>query len=131
MNGWIFSNELYDALPVARVRGSAAGLEELRVAAEGERFVWVGAPAPAAWRDRLSRSGTASSPGRSRRSGCTRRSSTAVSRGVSRAAGSSSSTTGTARALSIILSPDPPGRSPRTGAAAGEEILSNVPASRT
>ena len=59
VNGWIFANELYDALPVARVRGSAAGLEELRVATEGERFVWVAAPAPAAWQDRLSRSGTA------------------------------------------------------------------------
>ncbi len=63
VNGWIFANELYDALPVARVRGTASGLEELRVAAEGNRFVWAAAPAPAEWRDRLSRSGTALEPG--------------------------------------------------------------------
>ena len=31
VSGWIFSNELYDALPVARVVGSAEGLREQRV----------------------------------------------------------------------------------------------------
>ena len=58
VNGWIFANELYDALPVARVRGTTGALEELRVATEGERFVWVAAPAPAAWMDHLLLSGT-------------------------------------------------------------------------
>jgi SAM-dependent MidA family methyltransferase len=61
--GWIFANELYDALPVARVRGAAPGLDELRVGTDGGRFVWVAAPAPAAWRDRLSRSGVTLEPG--------------------------------------------------------------------
>ena len=55
--GWIFANELYDALPVARIRGAEEGLEELRVGLEGDRFVWAAAPAPAGWRDRLARSG--------------------------------------------------------------------------
>ena len=35
VTGWIFSNELYDALPVARVVGSEGGLQEMRVGAEG------------------------------------------------------------------------------------------------
>jgi SAM-dependent MidA family methyltransferase len=48
VQGWIFSNELYDALPVVRVMGSNAGLQELRVGAEGGRFVWATAPAPEA-----------------------------------------------------------------------------------
>src|SRR5262249_48678054 len=30
VTGWIFANELYDALPVVRVAGTADGLEELR-----------------------------------------------------------------------------------------------------
>ena len=63
VTGWIFANELYDALPVARVRGAASGLEELRVGTDGDRFVWVAAPAPAAWEERLSRSGTPLEPG--------------------------------------------------------------------
>jgi SAM-dependent MidA family methyltransferase len=61
--GWIFANELYDALPVARVRGTGEGLEELRVAVEGDRFVWTSAAAPAAWRDRLARSGVSLAAG--------------------------------------------------------------------
>ena len=49
--GWIFANELYDALPVARVRGAERGgrLEELRVGVESGRFAWVAAPAPPQW----------------------------------------------------------------------------------
>jgi SAM-dependent MidA family methyltransferase len=47
VSGWIFSNELYDALPVARVVGAAGGVNELRVGVEEDRFVWVPAPAPA------------------------------------------------------------------------------------
>jgi len=46
--GWIFSNELFDALPVVRVRGSEKGLRELRVGCEAGRFVWVTAEAPEA-----------------------------------------------------------------------------------
>jgi SAM-dependent MidA family methyltransferase len=57
--GWIFANELYDALPVARVRGTGEGLEELRVGIEGDRFVWTSATAPSAWKGRLARSGVA------------------------------------------------------------------------
>jgi SAM-dependent MidA family methyltransferase len=61
--GWIFANELYDALPVARVRGAVSGLDELRVGTEGDRFVWAAAPAPAGWTDRLMRSGVTLEPG--------------------------------------------------------------------
>jgi SAM-dependent MidA family methyltransferase len=61
--GWIFANELYDALPVTRVRGTGEGLEELRVAVEGDRFVWISVAAPAAWRDRLARSGVSLAAG--------------------------------------------------------------------
>jgi SAM-dependent MidA family methyltransferase len=49
--GWIFSNELYDALPVVRVVGSPEGLRELRVqcapegASASESFAWASAPA--------------------------------------------------------------------------------------
>jgi SAM-dependent MidA family methyltransferase len=63
VNGWIFANELYDALPVARARGAKAGLEELRVGTEGDRFVWVAAPAPFAWKDRASLSDATLEPG--------------------------------------------------------------------
>lgn len=50
VTGWIFANELYDALPVARVRVSACGgLEELRVSVEGKRFAWITRPAPPEW----------------------------------------------------------------------------------
>jgi len=48
VTGWIFSNELYDALPVARVVGCPGGLEELRVGIEGGRFAWTRDPAPEA-----------------------------------------------------------------------------------
>lgn len=51
VQGWIFANELYDALPVARVRGTAEGdgLEELKVGFSGERFAWITTPAPPEW----------------------------------------------------------------------------------
>jgi SAM-dependent MidA family methyltransferase len=55
--GWVFANEVYDALPVARVRGGPQGLEELRVGVEDDRFAWVASAAPAEWGDRLARSG--------------------------------------------------------------------------
>ncbi len=53
VTGWIFSNELYDALPVVRVTVDAQGLRELRVGAEGDGFAWVLAPAPEAYREYL------------------------------------------------------------------------------
>jgi SAM-dependent MidA family methyltransferase len=53
IRGWIFSNELYDALPVVRVMGSADGLQELRVGCERDRFVWKTVPAAAALRAHL------------------------------------------------------------------------------
>ena len=61
--GWIFSNELYDALPVVRVTGSSRGLQELRVDFEGDAFVWRTAPAPEAYREHLDRYGVAMEPG--------------------------------------------------------------------
>jgi len=63
VTGWIFANELYDALPVARIRGAPSGLEELRVGMEGDRFAWTPAPAPPEWAERLSRSGATLAPG--------------------------------------------------------------------
>ena len=53
VKGWIFSNELYDALPVVRVVGSERGLEEMRVGVDGDRFIWARAPAPDAYREHL------------------------------------------------------------------------------
>ena len=53
VTGWIFSNELYDALPVARFVGSEEGLQEIRVGAEGDAFVWTAAPAGPALREHL------------------------------------------------------------------------------
>jgi SAM-dependent MidA family methyltransferase len=49
IRGWIFSNELFDALPVLRVIGGDGGaLEELCVGLRGSAFVWLRRPA-AAW----------------------------------------------------------------------------------
>jgi SAM-dependent MidA family methyltransferase len=63
VRGWIFSNELFDALPVARVEGSAEGLRELRVGIEGERFAWFRMPAPPELAARLEASGIDLEPG--------------------------------------------------------------------
>jgi SAM-dependent MidA family methyltransferase len=63
VRGWIFANELYDALPVARVRGTESGLEEIRVGREGGRFVWTAAPASGELGEYLARFGTALEPG--------------------------------------------------------------------
>jgi SAM-dependent MidA family methyltransferase len=63
VRGWIFANELYDAIPVVRLRGKTAGLEELRVGLEGDRFAWTAAVASDDWTDRLSRRGIALEPG--------------------------------------------------------------------
>jgi len=61
--GWIFSNELYDALPVVRVAGTEDGLQELRVGSTVDRFVWTPSPAAEAWRRHLDELGIALAPG--------------------------------------------------------------------
>jgi len=61
--GWIFSNELYDALPVACVAGAKGGLEELRVALAGEGFAWSPSAAPAELAGHLARFGVTLAPG--------------------------------------------------------------------
>jgi SAM-dependent MidA family methyltransferase len=63
VKGWIFANELYDALPVARVRGTAGGLEELKVGVAGERFAWIASPAPPEWAAALAARGVVLEPG--------------------------------------------------------------------
>ena len=63
VTGWIFSNELYDALPVARVVGRPGGLEELRVGIEGGRFAWTRDPAPEAFVGYLASFGITLEPG--------------------------------------------------------------------
>ena len=63
VTGWIFSNELFDALPVARVMGSEEGLRELRVGFEDGRFVWVPVPAGEPLRRHLEAQGIALAPG--------------------------------------------------------------------
>jgi SAM-dependent MidA family methyltransferase len=61
--GWIFSNELYDALPTHRVIGSESGPRELRVGVAGGRFVWVEAPIGDAVARALAAAGVALEPG--------------------------------------------------------------------
>jgi SAM-dependent MidA family methyltransferase len=63
VSGWIFSNELFDALPVVRVMGSEEGLRELRVGLENGRFVWVAAPAGETLSRHLAAQGVVLSPG--------------------------------------------------------------------
>jgi SAM-dependent MidA family methyltransferase len=63
VRGWIFSNELYDALPVVRVEGSADGLRELRVGAGPDGFAWTPVPAAPEWREHLARLGVTLEPG--------------------------------------------------------------------
>jgi len=63
VRGWIFSNELYDALPVVRVMGSADGLLELRVGWKNERFAWTPAPAADPVKEHLALLGVALNPG--------------------------------------------------------------------
>ena len=42
VRGWIFSNELYDALPVFRVRAArGGGLEEMKVTSSSDGFRWI------------------------------------------------------------------------------------------
>lgn len=63
ITGWIFSNELYDALPVVRVMCGAEGLEELRVGADSKGFVWSHAPAPPVFAEYLASFGVDLEPG--------------------------------------------------------------------
>jgi SAM-dependent MidA family methyltransferase len=63
VSGWIFSNELFDALPVARVMGSEEGLRELRVRFENGRFVWASTPAGEPLSRDLETQGIVLSPG--------------------------------------------------------------------
>ena len=63
VNGWIFSNELFDALPVARVMGSPGGMRELRVGIRDGRFAWIDAPAEEALRRNLESQGIVLEPG--------------------------------------------------------------------
>lgn len=61
--GWIFSNELYDALPVARVCGADDGLRDLRVGTDSQGFTWVRSPSPAEYPDYLTGFGVTLEPG--------------------------------------------------------------------
>jgi SAM-dependent MidA family methyltransferase len=63
VSGWIFSNELFDALPVVRLEGSEKGLEELRVSLAGDRFVWARVPAPEWCHAHLASFGVSLAPG--------------------------------------------------------------------
>jgi SAM-dependent MidA family methyltransferase len=63
VSGWIFSNELFDALPVARVMGSEQGLLELRVGWADGNFAWVPAPAGEDLRRNLGACGVVLEPG--------------------------------------------------------------------
>jgi SAM-dependent MidA family methyltransferase len=65
VSGWIFSNELYDALPVARVCGTTDGLRELRVGIDSQGFTWVRCPAPGEYQEYLARFGVTLEPGQS------------------------------------------------------------------
>ena len=65
VRGWIFSNELFDALPVVRVAGATDGLKELRVGVQGGGFVWAEAPAPPALAAHLESFGVRLAPGQS------------------------------------------------------------------
>jgi SAM-dependent MidA family methyltransferase len=63
IRGWIFTNELFDALPVVRVVGAERGLDEMRVGVDGDRFIWTRAPAPEAYREHLASYRIALEPG--------------------------------------------------------------------
>jgi SAM-dependent MidA family methyltransferase len=65
ISGWIFSNELYDALSVARVCGTSEGLCELRIGTDGHGFAWTRGPAPEEYEEYLSSFGVHLEPGQS------------------------------------------------------------------
>ncbi|MDQ5858194.1 MAG: SAM-dependent methyltransferase [Acidobacteriota bacterium] len=84
VRGWIFANELYDALPVARVRGAAGGvgLEELQVGVSGDRFAWIARPATPEWAAALAARGVVLEAGQV---GEIRPAASALHRGLARA----------------------------------------------
>jgi len=49
VRGWIFSNELFDALPVVRLVGAAEGPRERRVGLADGAFAWTERPADPSW----------------------------------------------------------------------------------
>ena len=122
VKGWIFSNELYDALPVVRVVGGDHGLEEMRVGVEGERFQWVRAPAPEAYREHLASFRVALESGQSEKSRSRRRHCIVASRGRSSRAAWSLSTTATPPPCSTIRRHAAWERSPCTSQAFAAEI---------
>ncbi|HEY7864138.1 MAG TPA: SAM-dependent methyltransferase [Thermoanaerobaculia bacterium] len=64
VRGWIFSNELFDALPVVRVIGREdGGVDELRVGRLPGGFQWVASPAAPWMAQHLARFGVALEPG--------------------------------------------------------------------
>jgi SAM-dependent MidA family methyltransferase len=63
VRGWIFANELYDAFPVVRLRGTETGVDELRIGVEEDRFAWTATPASSEWTERLSARGISLEPG--------------------------------------------------------------------
>jgi len=63
VEGWIFSNELYDALPVHRVVGREGGIEEIVVETRDGRLSWTSRPAPRPLADYLARFGVTLAPG--------------------------------------------------------------------
>jgi SAM-dependent MidA family methyltransferase len=63
VRGWIFSNELYDALPTHRIVGSESGPRELRVGVAGNGFAWVESPAPEALTRHLAAANVTLEPG--------------------------------------------------------------------
>lgn len=65
IRGWIFSNELFDALPVVRVAGTSDGVKELRIGVQGGGFVWAEAPADLALLAYLESFGVRLAPGQS------------------------------------------------------------------
>ena len=63
VTGWIFSNELYDALPVVRVVGTPRGTARAaRGSSKVASFAWVRAPAPPAFAEHLARFGVTLEP---------------------------------------------------------------------
>jgi SAM-dependent MidA family methyltransferase len=64
VRGWIFSNELFDALPVVRLIGREdGGVDELRVGRLPGGFQWVASPAAPWMAQHLARFGVALEPG--------------------------------------------------------------------
>ena len=63
VEGWVFSNELYDALPVHRVVGGNGRIDEIVVGMREGRLAWSARPAPGPLSDYLARFGVTLEPG--------------------------------------------------------------------